>query len=69
MSERMKLESLALEVAIIAFLGASVFVNRLYAEMLYWLLALSVALTNIHHTEMAGAQSSLDDAPPAARAA
>ncbi len=69
MSERLKLESLALEVAIIAFLGASFFVNRLYAEMLYWLVALSAVLTNIHNTEVAGARNSLDDAPPAARAA
>jgi putative inorganic carbon (hco3(-)) transporter len=67
MSERLKLESLALEVALIAFLGASVFVNRMYAEVLYWLVAMSAALTNIHDAE--AAQGSLDDAPRAARAA
>ena len=44
----MKLESLALEVALISFLGAAVFINRMYAEILYWLVALAASLANIH---------------------
>ena len=69
MSERMKLESLALEVGLVAFLGAAFFVNRMYAEILYWLVGLSAALTNIHDAEAAGAQGSIAQAPGAARAA
>ena len=51
-NERLKLESLALEVGLIAFLGAAFFVNRMYAEILYWLIALAAALTNIHDREI-----------------
>ena len=46
--EMLKLESFALEVGFIAFLGAAFFVNRPYAEMLYWLPALAAGLANIH---------------------
>jgi O-antigen ligase len=70
MNERFKLESLALEIGLIAFLGAAVFVNRMYAEILYWLIALSAALTNIHDAEARVARDSLEPhAPAAARAA
>jgi putative inorganic carbon (HCO3(-)) transporter len=68
-TERLKLESLALEVALIAFLGAAVFVNRMYAEILYWLIALSASLANIHDAEVGGAHGSADVTPRAARAA
>lgn len=53
-NERLRLESLALEVGLIAFLGAAVFINRQYAEILYWLMALSAALANIHEADAAG---------------
>jgi len=70
MNERFKLESLALEIGLIAFLGAAVFVNRMYAEILYWLIALSASLTNIHDAEARVARASLEPhAPAAARAA
>ena len=54
-NEQMKLETLALEMALISFLGAAVFINRLYAEILYWLVALAASLTNIHDADMAAA--------------
>jgi O-antigen ligase len=64
-NERMVLETLALEVGLFAFLGAAMFVNRLYAEILYWLVGLSAALTNIHDQERAGAHGSLPSNAPA----
>jgi MFS family permease len=67
-SERMKNETLALEVALIAFLGAAFFVNRMYAEILYWLVALSASLANIHDAEAAGVERE-PAAPKVARAA
>jgi O-antigen ligase len=51
--ERLRLESLALEMGLIAFLGAAFFVNRLYGEALYWLVALTAVLTNIHDSHVA----------------
>jgi O-Antigen ligase len=54
--ERLRLESLALEMGLIAFLGAAFFVNRLYAEILFWLVALAAVLTNIHDHQAAVAQ-------------
>jgi len=68
-SEQMKLETLALEVALIAFMGAAVFINRMYAEILYWLVALAVSLTNIHDASAAGTESSTDANPMTVRAA
>ncbi len=69
MSDQMKLETLALEVALISFLGAAVFINRLYAEILYWLVALAASLANIHDANAAAAPGSADVAPMAVRAA
>ncbi len=40
-------ELLALQLALIGFLTAGIFTNRLYAEVLYWYGALAVALMNI----------------------
>jgi O-antigen ligase len=68
-SDQMKLESLALEIALISFLGAAVFINRMYAEILYWLVALSASLANIHDNRAATADRSEDAAPAAVRAA
>jgi hypothetical protein len=45
--QRIMLESFALEVGFIAFLGAAFFVNRTYSEILYWIPALTAALCNI----------------------
>ena len=63
-SDEMKLESLTLEVALIAFLGAAVFINRMYAEILYWLVAMAASLANIHdaaaQTEGTGQAAPLD---------
>ena len=41
------LQSYALELSLIAFLTASFFIVRVYADILYWLPALTVALRNI----------------------
>jgi O-antigen ligase len=68
-SEQLKLESLALEIALVAFLGAAVFINRMYAEVLYWLVALSASLANIHDGETAQAGGSVDGARAVGRAA
>jgi len=38
---------IALQLALIGFLTAGFFTNRLYAEVLYWYGALSVAMVNI----------------------
>ncbi len=56
--ENFKLETLTLEVALFAFLGAAVFINRMYAEILYWLVALAASLTNIHDAAAAKAEGS-----------
>jgi hypothetical protein len=68
-NERMQLETLALEVALISFLGAAVFINRLYAEILYWLVALAASLANIHDADTAGAHGGVESTPVSARAA
>ncbi len=68
-SDRMKLETLALEIALISFLGAAVFINRMYAEVLYWLVALAASLANIHDGEGATAHGTVDEAPMSVRAA
>jgi len=68
-SDQMKLETLALEVALISFLGAAVFINRMYAEILYWLVALSASLANIHDNSAAETGRSEDAGPAAVRAA
>jgi hypothetical protein len=68
-NEQYKLETLALEVALISFLGAAVFINRMYAEILYWLVALAASLANIHDAEAASARPAVDAAPVAVRAA
>jgi hypothetical protein len=70
-NERLKLESLALEVGLIAFLGAAVFINRMYAEILYWLVALAASLDNIQRAEsqIAPAAGVSETAPLAVRAA
>jgi len=67
-NEQLKIESLALEVALIAFLGAAVFINRMYAEIMYWLIALAASLANIHDAS-AQSQGSADAAPLSVRAA
>jgi hypothetical protein len=67
-SEQLKLETLALEIGLISFLGAAVFINRMYAEILYWLVALSASLANIHDAN-AQAGGSTEAAPVAVRAA
>lgn len=41
------IQSINVEVAIIGFLFGCIFVNRLYAEVLYWLMGISIALNNI----------------------
>ena len=68
-SEQMKLETLALEIALISFLGAAVFINRMYAEILYWLVALAASLANIHDGQGATARGTVDEAPMSVRAA
>ncbi|RPI57466.1 MAG: hypothetical protein EHM55_01675 [Acidobacteria bacterium] len=68
-NEEMKLESLALEIALIAFLGAAVFINRMYAEILYWLVALAASLANIHDGAAAQADGSASTTPIEVRAA
>ena len=68
-NERLKLESLALEVGLIAFLGAAFFVNRMYAEILYWLVALAAALANIHDKKAALYSALPPEASAAPRAA
>jgi len=40
-------DSYAIEVAFIGFLVAAIFINRPYAEIFYWLIALTAALRNI----------------------
>jgi hypothetical protein len=50
---------------LIAFLGAAFFLNRLYAEILYWFIALAAALTNIHDHQAAVTHESV--APAVAR--
>jgi O-antigen ligase len=66
-NERLKLESLTLEIALIAFLGAAIFINRMYAEILYWLVALAASLANIQQAESAVAPGAgAADAPPLA---
>jgi hypothetical protein len=64
----MKIETLALEVALFSFLGAAFFINRMYAEILYWLVALSTSLANIHDAEAASGRTDAD-APLEVRAA
>jgi O-antigen ligase len=68
-SEQLKLESLTLEVSLIAFLGAAVFINRMYAEILYWLVALAASLANIHDAGAVRADGSIESAPLDVRAA
>jgi hypothetical protein len=68
-NERYRLETLALEVALISFLGAAVFINRMYAEILYWLVALAASLANIHDADKASVRGTVDVAPVAVRAA
>ncbi len=48
---RAYLESFAIEVALIGFLTAAFFINRPYAEILYWLAALTAVLRNLHDAE------------------
>ena len=68
-NETLKLESLTLEVSLIAFLGAAVFINRMYAEILYWLVALAASLANIHESGAVQTKGSVDAAPAEVRAA
>ncbi|WP_207690891.1 O-antigen ligase family protein [Desulfonema limicola] len=49
-------ESLALEVGIIGFLIAIIFINRVYAEGLYWFCALSTVISNLQQSELADIQ-------------
>jgi hypothetical protein len=55
--QRIMLESFALEVGFIAFLGAAFFVNRTYSEMLYWIPALTAVLSNIQTNAWAAEQA------------
>jgi hypothetical protein len=57
--------ALAIQLGIIAFMVASVFSDRLYAEAGYWLIALGTALYRIHATETASAESMATVAEPA----
>jgi O-antigen ligase len=68
-SEVFKLESLTLEIALIAFLGAAVFINRMYAEILYWLVALAASLANIEESQAAQLKGSADASAVEVRAA
>ncbi len=45
------LESLALEIGLIGFLVAAFFINRPYAEILYWMAALTASLRNQQRAE------------------
>jgi hypothetical protein len=68
-NEQIKLESLALEVALIAFMGAAVFINRMYAEILYWLVAMAASLTNIHDASATQTDGATETNPATVRAA
>jgi len=50
-NEKLYFESYAVMVGLISFLIAAIFTNRPYAEILYWLTALTAALGNIHSRE------------------
>jgi probable O-glycosylation ligase (exosortase A-associated) len=50
---RVYLESLALEIGLIGFLVAAFFINRPYAQILYWLPALTASLRNQQLAEQA----------------
>jgi hypothetical protein len=45
--QRLGVDCLTLQVALVGFLVVGIFGNRLYAEMVYWLTALAVARHNI----------------------
>ncbi|MGQ0734883.1 MAG: O-antigen ligase family protein [Acidobacteriota bacterium] len=58
--------ALAIQLALIAFLVAACFSDRLYAEAGYWMVGLAYALRRIHATEEAdAAQNSKDAVEPA----
>lgn len=46
------LESMAIELGIIGYLFAALFLNRIYAEGLYWYCGLAIALSNIQQSEL-----------------
>ena len=55
------LDAMALEMSLVGFLTAAVFINRLYAEILYWLVALTISLENIRKREEEGIASSITE--------
>lgn len=60
--ELLYLECLTLQVGFIGFLVAAFFINRPYAEMLYWIAALTGALRNIQRREVDAAVIAARDA-------
>jgi hypothetical protein len=46
--ERVRLDSIALILGLVGILSAGFFINRLYAESVYWLTAFAAVLRNIH---------------------
>ena len=46
--QRLQLDALGLQLGLVAFAGAAFFVNRVYAEIFFWLPALGAALASIH---------------------
>jgi O-antigen ligase len=68
------LQAFAIESALLGFLMAAVFINRPYAEVLYWLAGLTAALRNIQLAEAAEpvteqAEAARTAAPPTLRPA
>jgi hypothetical protein len=63
--EMLYLESFTLQIGFIGFLVAAFFINRPYAEMLYWIAGLTGALRNIQRTEAdAAVIAATQDAAP-----
>jgi probable O-glycosylation ligase (exosortase A-associated) len=46
--ERVRLDSIALILGLVGILSAGFFINRLYAESIYWLAAFAATLRNVH---------------------
>ncbi len=59
-SRRIYYESFAIEVALVGFLTAAFFINRPYAEILYWLAGLTAALRNIQEKDDGNAEPVAD---------
>jgi len=54
--ERLQAESVAIEMSLIGFMVAGMFITRLYAEAFYWLAALTGVLRNIYAKELQAAE-------------